>query len=156
MSTYEAVRVASIYAVNKIGNVTFDHILTALHADAQYQDLLHIIAIGFPKRCSETEPAHLWEFWEVCPRLSVFACVALLDQHLIIPCSLRSVILNNLHSANQGVTGTRFHANQCVSWPSLDSSIQNHRATCHDCNKNAPSQPPGPLILTPSPTYLLA
>ena len=54
-----------MYVVNKIGNVTFDHILTAACADAQYQDLLHIITIGFPKRHNETEPAHLREFWEV-------------------------------------------------------------------------------------------
>ena len=95
----------------------------------------------------------LREFWEVCHRLSVFDSVALLDQRLVIPRSLRSVILNNLHSANQGVTGMRFHANQCVYWPGLDSSIQKHRAMCHDCIRNAPSQPPEPLILTPSPTY---
>ena len=153
ISTNDAVQVAGIYAVNEIGNVTFDHILTAARADAQYQDLLHIITIGFPKRCNETEPAHLGEFWKVRHRLSVFDGVALLDQRLVIPRSLRSVILNNLHSANQGVTGMRFRANQCVYWAGLDSSIRKHRATCRDCIRNAPSQPPEPLILTPSPTY---
>ena len=34
--TNEAAQVAGIYAVNKIGNVTFEHILTAARADAQY------------------------------------------------------------------------------------------------------------------------
>ena len=153
ISTNEVVQVADIYAVNKIGNVTFDHILTAARTNAQYQDLLHIITTRFPKRHSETEPAHLHEFWEVHHRLSVFDGVALLDQRLVIPCSLRSVILNNLHSTNQGVTHMRFHANQCVYWPGLDSSIENHWATCHDCIRNAPSQPPEPLILMLSPTY---
>ena len=47
----------------------------------------------------------------------------------------------------------RFHANQCVYWPGLNSSIRNHQATCCDCIRNAPSQPPEPLILTLSPTY---
>ena len=65
MSTNKAVQVAGNYAVNEIGNVTFDNILTAAHADAQCQDLLHIITSGFPKRRNETEPAHLLEFWEV-------------------------------------------------------------------------------------------
>ena len=60
-------------------------VLIAAHANAQYQDLLHIITIGFPKRHNETEPAHLWEFWEVHHRLSVFYGVALLDQHLVFP-----------------------------------------------------------------------
>ena len=47
----------------------------------------------------------------------------------------------------------RFHVNQCVYWPGLDSSIRDHWAMCHDCIRNVPSQPPEPLILTPSPTY---
>ena len=153
ISTNEAVQVAGIYAVNEIGNIIFDHILTAASADAQYQDLLHIITIGFPKRYNATEPAYFWEFWEVRHRLSVFDGVALLDQRLVILHSLRSVILNNLHSANQSVTGMRFRANQCVYWPGLDSSIRNHQTTCRDCIRNAPSQPPEPLILTPLPTY---
>ena len=49
---------------DKLG-VTFDQILTAARADAQYLDFLHIISIKFPKRCNEVEPAHLWECWEV-------------------------------------------------------------------------------------------
>ena len=110
--------------------------------------------LGSPLRHNETQPAHLWEFWKVCHRLSVFDSVALLDQRLVIPCSLRSVNLSNLHSANRGVTGVRFHANQCVYWSGLDLGIQNHWAMCHDHIRNVPSQPPEPLILTLSPTYL--
>ena len=60
-------------------------VLIAAHANAQYQDLLHIISIGFPKRHNETEPAHLREFWEVRHRLAVFDGVALLDQRLVFP-----------------------------------------------------------------------
>ena len=55
--------------------------------------------------------------------------------------------------SQQSVTGMQFRANQCVYWPGLDSSIRNHRSTYHDCIRNAPSQPPEPLILTVSPTY---
>ena len=145
---------STLYAVNEIGNVTFDHILTAACADAQYQHLLDIMTIGFPKRRNENEAAHLREFWEVSHHLSVFDSVAFLYQCLVIPHSLRSVILNNLHSANQGVTGMQFCANQCVYWAGLDSSIRNNQSMCHDCIRNAPSQPPEPLILMPSTTYL--
>ena len=80
----------------------------------------------------------LCELWEVHHHSSVFDSVALSDQ--FIPHSLRIVILNNLHSANQGVTGMRFHANQCVYWPVLDSRIQNHQAMYRDCIRNAPSE----------------
>ena len=76
---------------------------------------------------------------EVRHRLSVFDRVALPDQHLVIQCLLRSVILNNLHSANQGVTGIQIMQINVYIGLALTPSIQNHRATCHDCIRNAPS-----------------
>ena len=76
-----------------------------------------------------------------------------MDKRIVIPTLLRKVVLDNLHSANQGVTGMKFRANQSVYWPGLDASIRNHRAVCMDCIKHSPSHPPEPLILTPSPDY---
>ncbi len=35
----------------------------------------------------------------------------------------------------------------------MDASIHNHRETCLDCIKNAPSQQKEPLVLTPLPLY---
>ena len=102
---------------------------------------------------NQTEPSHLREFWEVRDRLSVFGNVALLDQRIVIPRSLRKYVLDNLHSANQGVSGMRFRANQCVYWPGLDQSIRQHRESCHDCTAHAPSQQPEPLILSTPPAY---
>ena len=76
-----------------------------------------------------------------------------MDKRIIIPRSLRKQVLENLHSANQGVSGMKYRANQCVYWPGLDANIRNHRDTCLDCIRNAPSQSAEPLILTPSPSY---
>ncbi len=108
-----------------------------------------MISTGFPEKRNQTEPAHLREFWEVRSRLSNLDGVALMDKRIVIPKSLRKVVLSNLHSANQGTTGIKFRGNQCVYWPGMDASIRNHRETCLDCIKNAPSQQKEPLVLTP-------
>ena len=148
-----SIQVAGVYAINEMGSVTLEHIQTAAHSDQQYQDLLNKIVSGFPARRSQTEPAHLREFWEVRHRLTVFNGVALMDQRFIIPRELRRTILNNLHSANQSVSGMRSRAAQRIYWPGLDKGIQKHRGTCLDCIKHAPSQSAEPLIMTPTPSY---
>ena len=61
-----------------------------------------------------------------------------MDKHIVVPCLLRKIVLENLHSANQGVTGMRFRANQCIYWPGLDTSICNHSETCQEFNRKCP------------------
>ena len=136
----------------KLGSVTLDVIQEAAETDTQYQDLLQIIKDGFPSSRDLT-PEHLKGYWGVRERLSTMGGIALMDKRIVVPVLLRKVVLDNLHSANQGVTGMKFRANQSVYWPGLDASIQNHGVVCMDCIKHSPSHPPEPLILTPSPDY---
>ncbi len=145
--------IANTYALQELGSVTFDHVASATRSDEEYQALLKLISSGFPEHRNLVEPACLREYWEVRNRLSTFRGVALLDQRIVIPRTLRKVVLSNLHSANQGTTGMKFRANQCVYWPGMDRSINIHRETCLDCIRNAPSHRSEPLILTPSPSY---
>jgi hypothetical protein len=149
----DAPHIASTCALQQIGSVTFDHIVSAARSDDEYQTLLKFISCGFPGKRNLVEPACMRKYWEVRHRLSTVQGVALLDQRLIIPAKLRNVVLSNLHSANQGTTGMKFHAYQCVYWPGMDRSIQIHRETCQDCIQHASSHHTEPLVLTPSPSY---
>ena len=99
---------SSIFATNEMRCVTIDHISTAAQSNPQYQDLLKIIKTGFPAKCIQTESGHLQECCEVCHRLSIYNNLALLDKCIAIPRVLQKVVLDDLHSANQGVTGMRF------------------------------------------------
>ena len=152
-SADRACQVSSIQTISKLRSVTLDEVRNASRLDEQYQDLIKIINSGFPAKRNLTNPSHLREYWEVRDRMYVLEGIVYMDQRTVIPRLLRKLILDNLHSANQGVTGMRHRANQSVYWPGLDNSIRIHRDNCRDCAERAPSQPPEPLILTPSPDY---
>ena len=152
-SLIEISQVSYVHAMNQINILTADDIANAVSADPEYQDLVALIQKGFPTHRKQVEPAHLREYWNVRERLSIFNGTALLDQRLVIPRSLRKVVLSNLHSAHQGVSSMRSRANSCVYWPGLDAALQAYRDTCRTCMENSPSQSAEQLILTPSPSY---
>ena len=120
--------------------------------DQVYSSLITAIVKGFPNSRSNTAP-ELRQFYEVHERLFSQDGVVYLDQRVVIPSSLRKHVLESLHSANQGVSGMRRRANATVYWPGMSTAINNYRINCHDCQKNAPSQPAEPLILSPSPEW---
>ena len=148
-----ALSIASVHAFSELRSTTIDDVQQAALLNKQYQDLLTIIRLGFPTKRNLTNPAHLRNFWDVRHRLSELNGVAYMDNRIVVPAILRKIILETLHSANQGISGMKFRANNCVYWPGLDTSIKQHRQTCKDCKENAPSQTKEPIILTKSPDY---
>ena len=132
--------------------VSLDDIRNEGKRDQAYSSLINTIQEGFPSSRSNTVP-QLREFWEVRERLFTQDHVVYLDQRVVIPSKLRKLILESLHSANQGVSGMRRRANSTVYWPGMSTSINNYRINCHDCQQNAPSQPAEPIILSPAPEW---
>ena len=74
------------------------------------------------------------------------------NDRIVVPSSLRNRVLENLHSAHQGITSMTSRAMATVFWPGITSSIEKARLTCRTCHKNAPSQPKLPPIAPKIPT----
>ena len=70
--------------------------------------------------------------------------VLLYNDRVIIPTSLRQTALENLHAAHQGISSMQTRAQSIMFWPGMTVSIQETRAKCGECNRNAPSQAPMP------------
>lgn len=132
--------------------VSLEDIRTEGQRDQVYSTLIKTIQEGFPSSKAKLD-SQLREFWEVRERLFTQDNVVYLDQRVVIPSKLRKLILESLHSANQGVSGMRRRANATVYWPRMSSTINNYRVHCNDCQRNAPSQPAEPIILSPSPEW---
>ena len=132
--------------------ISLDDIRSEGGKDQLYSTLIRAIQEGFPSSRSKTEP-QLREFWEVRERLFTQDNIVYMDQRVVIPAKLRKLILESLHSANQGVSGMRRRANATVYWPGMSTSISNYRVNCQDCQQNAPSQPAEPIIMSPPPEW---
>ena len=66
------------------------------------------------------------------------------QDRVVVPKKLRKVVLDTLHAAHQGTSSMQLRAQSIVFWPGMSRDIAQKRATCDDCNRNAPSQPSVP------------
>ena len=96
--------------------MTIENIREAAENDSEYKNLVTAIINGFPER-ADPEHAAIRPYWNVRDSLSVIEGVAVLNDRLVVPSSLRANILRNLHSAHQGVSKMSARALQTVYWP---------------------------------------
>ena len=120
--------------------ITWEQVLQATGSDNQMQKLVEQIQRGFPDSQYDL-PADIKEFQKFRHGLSVVDGVVCYKHRIVVPKSLRSMVLDTLHSAHQGVSGMISRADQSVFWPGITLDIQKKRDNCLTCTRNAPSQP---------------
>ena len=144
---FEALTIAHLDIICN-GMVTLSDLSSCAKNDGKYCKLIATISNGFPSTRQQLDP-ELREYWEVRSRLSVNKGIVFLDDRTVIPNKLRNQILDNLHSAHQGISSMRNRANDNIYWPGMSSSISNKRLTCKPCIENTTSQLAEPLQITP-------
>ena len=75
------------------------------------------------------------------------------DLRLVIPKTLQSKVIKNLHSAHQCPDTILLRARQSVYWPGLKKDIEQSCHSCRSCSENAQSQTSLPLSPSPIPQY---
>ena len=107
---------------------------------------------GFPpdKKLLRLE---LREFFQHRDQLTQVDGVPLYKGRVVIPATLRPMVLETLHSAHQGTTGMTLRANTSVWWPGITPQIRETRDKCRVCNECAPSQPSSPPEPLKCPDY---
>ena len=66
--------------------------------------------------------------------------VVFYQDRVVIPTSLRPLVLKILHAAHQGVYAMERRAQAIAFWPGMSHDIKRVRQQCSECNSNAPSQ----------------
>ena len=92
------------------------------------------------------------EFWRYREALTTVNSTLWYSDRIVIPASLRSRILENLHSAHQCVSSMNARAMATVFWPGITHDIEQAHEKCRQCHVNAPSQarlPPRDIPATP-------
>ena len=125
--------------LDKFFAITWELVLAESQKDPGICALARQVAAGFPLEKGDMPP-EIAEFWDFRHSLNVTDGVVLYNDRIVVPSSLRQRVLENLHSAHQGVTSMTSRAVSTVFWPGITANIENARNSCRTCHKNAPSQ----------------
>ena len=132
--------------------VTWERVKLATTSNRDKTQLIDIIESGFPNFRHEL-PRALQEYYQFREHLYTVDGVILYKNRIVIPPSLRQHVLTVLHSAHQGVTSMKAHADSTVFWPGITPAITALWETCNHCNRMAPCQPSAPPSPTVPPAY---
>lgn len=68
------------------------------------------------------------------------------DDRIIVPKSMRKMIMDQLHEPHFGINKTLKRAKNSVFWPNISNEIEQIVANCRTCQENAPKNQKEPLI----------
>ena len=131
--------------------ITWERVQSASRDDATIQLLSEMIMNGFPAAKKDI-PLHARPFWEARDHLYVSDGVVLYKDRIVIPSTLRHRVIENLHSAHQGVSSMFSRAQSLVFWPGMTADIEEARRQCRTCHRNAPSHAKLPPTAPKLPT----
>ena len=147
----ESYVLGTINEAERMFAITWENIKIESQKDTTMCLLNEHIHNGFPNSKKELAE-EIRSFWEVRESLRCFGAVILYKDRIVIPPSLQAKIVENLHSAHQGVSSMYSRAQTIVYWPGLVGDLENAREACRLCHQNAPSHarlpPTAPAIPT--------
>ena len=126
--------------VTGITSISWDDIVIETEKDPTLSELITAIDEGFNGKYKFCNP-----YLRYKDSLYVQDGAIMFNDRVVVPESLRGGVLQSLHSAHQGVSTMLTRAQSIVFWPGMSKDVNDIRAQCHPCNRNAPSQPPIPI-----------
>lgn len=130
--------------------ILWSEVVSETAADVTLRNLVTTIKQGFPVKLCDIS-SELIPYWNIRSSLDVESDVVWYDGRIVIPLTLRSRVLEILHSAHQGISGMEDRSRTVVYWPGITEDIERTRNNCRICCKNAPSQASLPASTTEIP-----
>ena len=138
---------------HKLTSITWETLSAATHTDPTFITLREAINQKFPDMYRTnliTAP-----FWRYPDSLHLVEDVIIYNGRVVVPPSLRPIVLDVLHSAHQGASTMALRARATVFWPGMTEDIEHRRQSCSDCIRHAPSQPrlPSEVAVPPATPF---
>lgn len=133
-----------------ISSVDWEIVQRRAAHDQECITLVDVITNGFPSTKADL-PTDIHPYWNMREELYVVGGVPFKNHKMLIPKSLRRIVLEGLHAAHQGVSSMMANTRERFFWPGLDAAVRLYRAQCRQCNEQAPTQPAEPPIESRSP-----
>ena len=115
----------------------------------------HYCTHGWPESQIQSD---IKPYWSERASITIQHGLLMKGKRIIVPASLRSEILQQLHSGHQGIVKCRARAKESVWWPGLSKAIQEVVNSCELCAKDshAPLEPLIPSQLPQRPWQKVA
>ena len=128
----------SIYAV-QFTHDKLQQLKLESESDPEVTAIRNIITDGWPDSAKQL-PKNLREFWSCKDELSVEDGLVLKGERVLIPTTMRSYILQNIHAEHQEMEKCKLRAKTCVYWKGINADIERTVKTCSVCQTNQSSQ----------------
>jgi hypothetical protein len=133
-------------------SIRMQRVSDAADNDPIHQQLCETVRNGFPEDRNQLDE-HLRSYWNVRDNLLISEDGFLLYGHrLVIPKSLRSSIIKELHQTHRGIDGTQARARLILYWPGIDRDIATVCANCELCQRDSRTQQKEPIRHMPRPS----
>eukprot|EP00057_Strongylocentrotus_purpuratus_P029010 XP_011683484.1 PREDICTED: uncharacterized protein K02A2.6-like [Strongylocentrotus purpuratus] len=113
-------------------------------SDPNLKQLSRIIHDGWPDVIKQV-PSSSRIHWSYREELGVANGIIFKGRQVLIPSTLQSDILEQLHTSHMGIERTRRLARDTVYWPGINKDIENLVKTCPACQENQDRQQREPL-----------
>ena len=117
-----------------------DEVREHLQKDDDLLQLRDMTLSGWPSDRSHV-PASLLAYWPYKDELAYYSGVLLKGSRIIIPSSLRSAVLKDIHRGHLGIEKCRLRARRYVFWPNMNIDISSVVHACEICQSHAAPQP---------------
>ena len=138
--------------LSDLKSVTWESVREATTSDESMCRLIDLIEYGFPQTRHDV-PDSLRDFFSLRDGLHTYDGVILYNNRIVIPPSLRQIVLRSLHSGHQGISSMISRSESSVFWPGITVDIGKLRERCRQCDRMAPSQPCPPPTPPNVPVY---
>ena len=105
--------------------------------DEDLQELIKVITEGWPEETRECT-AKTREYWNVRAELTVIDGIIYKGQKILIPKSMRRLMLEKVHEGHLGMEKCKQRARSVMFWPRMNSDIDNTVKDCFTCLQYRP------------------
>jgi transposase InsO family protein len=142
--------VASIEAYRPASEKRLKELRDSTANDPTMQGVVMYTLTGWPQYAQDVS-ANLRDYYNERGFLSVSDGLLMYGERIVIPRSMRPVILDKMHEGHLGINKTLERAKMSAWWPGMTKDIKHVVTTCTHCQARQGSQRKEPLITTPLP-----
>ena len=136
----------------RISDQRMEKVKKAAGCDDEQRMLAQVIGQGWPTTIREVS-ALVRPYWNFLDTMVVQDGIVYKGSQLVVPMSLRSDYLKQLHSSHLGSESTLRRARDAVYWPHMSEDIKRITSECKQCEEDGAAQSKEPQLAHSIPKY---